>query len=319
MSENEFKPAWWLPGPHLQTLWPTFSRRGKKKIALRRERVELPDGDFIDLDWSEQTTGPIVLILHGLEGSVHSPYAKGMLQTLTKFGWRGVVMHFRGCSGEMNRLPRSYHSGETTDVASIMAHLRRREPRTPIAALGFSLGGNVLLKWLGETGDQNPLIAAVAISVPFELNKCADRLQQGFSRVYQRYLLRQLQEKMISKFQVQPAPEPELSVKSLRTLRDFDNHITAPMHGFNSADDYYNRSSSRQFLKLIRVPTLVLQAKDDPFMTADIIPGSEELSPTVALEVTEKGGHVGFVAGRLPWRPLFWLETRIPLFLGQYL
>src|SRR5580704_6495536 len=168
MSGNEFKPAWWLPNSHLQTLWPAIFRSNIKKVALERERLELPDGDFIDLDWLDrQKTGPLILILHGFEGSIESHYAKGMLCSINQQGWRGVFMHFRGCSGEPNRLPRGYHSGETNDLHYVIQILQQREPDIDLAAIGYSLGGNVLLKWLGETGLENPLKAAIAISVPF--------------------------------------------------------------------------------------------------------------------------------------------------------
>jgi predicted alpha/beta-fold hydrolase len=316
MSEATFKPAWWLPGPHLQTLWPTLARRGKK-ILLRRERVELADGDFLDLDWTEQKTGPIVLILHGLEGSVNSPYAQGMLKSMTRQGWRSAVMHFRGCSGEVNRLPRMYHSGDTGDIDALIKILRAREPVTPIAVIGFSIGGNVLLKWLGETADSTILTAAVAVSVPFQLNKSVDHLHQGFSRVYEKHLLRSLCDKITEKFRTQPAPMTLPSVASIKTIRQFDDEITAPLHGFLSAEDYYVRSSSRQFLKSIAVPTLILQAKDDPFMPDSVIPSVSELSSVVKLEVSQHGGHVGFISGT-PWRPRYWLDERIPAFLQKY-
>jgi predicted alpha/beta-fold hydrolase len=318
MTAAAFKPAWWLPGPHLQTLWPTFAGRGKK-IALQRERIELSDGDFIDIDWTTQTTGPRVLVLHGLEGSVNSPYAQGILKALSRQGWRSGVMHFRGCSGEVNRLPRTYHSGDTSDLAAIIALLQKREPNSPLAVIGFSIGGNVLLKWLGETQGNNPLAAAVAVSVPFQLNKSVDRLREGFSRVYEKHLLRCLCRKMAEKFETQSAPIPLPSLASLQTIRQFDNEITAPLHGFSSAEDYYVQSSSRQFLKSIQVPTLVLHAKDDPFMPASVIPEASELSAAITLEVLPKGGHVGFVGGSVPWRPQYWLDERIPAFLRHYL
>ncbi len=318
-NKSLFKPAWWLPGPHLQTLWPTLCRREKKDIVLKRERLELTDGDFIDLDWTEKKEGPIVLILHGLEGSVNSPYAKGMLHAIQEQGWRGVFMHFRGCSGEMNRCPQSYHSGDTRDVAHIVDLLQRRERCEQIAAVGFSLGGNVLLKWLGELGTHNPLRAAVGISVPFELSKTASRIQQGFSRVYEHYFMRTLCRKIRDKFETRPAPIPLPVWDELRSLRDFDEKVTAPLHGFSSAEDYYQKSSCRQFLKDITIPTLLLQAKDDPFMTADVLPHPAELSPKVKLELTEQGGHVGFVSGTLPWRAEYWLEKRVPQFLMEYL
>jgi len=314
-----FKPAWWLPGPHLQTLWPTLCRREIKNIQLQRERFELADGDFIDLDWTEQKEGPIVLILHGLEGSVSSPYAKGMLFAIHQQGWRGVFMHFRGCSGELNRRARSYHSGDTEDVARIVAMLQQREQCKQIAAIGFSLGGNVLLKWLGELGTSSPLCAAVGISVPFELSKTATRIQQGFSRVYQQYFMRTLCRKVRDKFEMRPAPIKLPILEELRSLREFDDKVTAPLHGFTSAEDYYQKSSCRQFLKDIATPTLLLQAKDDPFMTIDLLPHTYELSSQVKLELTEQGGHVGFVSGSLPWRAEYWLEQRAPQFLAEHL
>lgn len=314
-----FQSAWWLRGPHLQTIWPTLCRRPLRHLSLKRERFELEDGDFIDLDWTEKKDGPIVLILHGLEGSIHSPYAKGMLQAISKQGWRGVFMHFRGCSGEMNRLPRGYHSGETSDVARLVETLLSREKCEKIAAVGFSLGGNVLLKWLGESGAKSPLCAAVGISVPFELGKTATRIRQGFSRVYEKHFMRSLCKKIRDKLTMQSLPVSVEVLKELRSLREFDDKITAPLHGFLNADDYYAKSSSRQFLKNITVPTLLLQSKNDPFMTRDILPRQDELSQQVKLELTEAGGHVGFVSGKFPWRPEYWLEKRVPAFLQNYL
>jgi predicted alpha/beta-fold hydrolase len=262
------------------------------------------------------------LILHGFEGSIESHYSKGMLQKINQRGWRGVFMHFRGCSGEPNRLPRGYHSGETSDVDYIMKVLLAREPNTYFAAIGYSLGGNVLLKWLGETGEQNPLKAAIAISVPFELHKAAKHIQQGFSRFYQWYLVKCARGRLIEKFQKIPLSidTSRLSeVQGIRDLRDLDDKYTAPMHGFSSVDEYYTSASSRQYLHSIQVPTLVLHAKDDPFMTEDVIPGPEELSSYVKLEITEAGGHVGFITGKFPWRPEYWLEERVPEFLKEYL
>lgn len=319
MSESEFKPAWWLPHAHMQTLWPTLCRRDVNDFPIKRERFELPDGDFIDLDWVDQETGPIILVLHGLEGSIRSSYAKGILRSFYQKGWRGVLMHFRGCSGEPNRLMRTYHSGETNDLAAVIESLQEREPGVQIAAIGFSLGGNVLLKWLGETGANNPLIAAVAICVPFELNKTAQRIQEGFSRIYQWHLLKCLCTRLVKKYQLQTAPFDISIFDKLQSIREFDDKITAPLHGFADADEYYRLSSSRPYLRHIQVPTLILQSKDDPFMTADIIPQTHELSSSIQLELTNSGGHVGFVSGQFPWSANYWLEQRIPAFLKEYL
>lgn len=321
MSENQFKPAWWLTNSHLQTIWPTFCRGKIKTLPLERERLEMPDGDFIDLDWLDknETNKPLVVILHGFEGSIDSPYARGMMQKVNEQGWRVVFMHFRGCSGEPNRLPRGYHSGETTDVSCVIKILKQRAPQMPIAAIGYSLGGNVLLKWLGETGQRNPLSAAVAISVPFELQKAADRIQYGFSRLYQWYFLRCVRERLLNKFQYVPPHIDPNCLLTARTVRDFDDKYTAPLHGFSNANEYYDSASSRQYLRSIQTPTLVLHAKDDPFMTEDVIPTQEEVSSYVKLEVTESGGHVGFISGNYPWRPTYWLEERAPQFLREFL
>ncbi len=318
MNELRFKPAWWLANSHCQTLWAVLFRRQIKNLFPRRERIELIDGDFVDLDWVGTGSGPIVLILHGLEGSIESPYAQGMLQAISNQGWRGVCMHFRSCSGERNRLPRAYHSGDTSDLAEIVQRIKQREPHTPLAAIGFSLGGNVLLKWLGETGEQNPLIAAIAVSVPFELSLAATRINQGFSRIYQWKLLHSLYKKIKWKFQSQAAPITIPSLKQLRTLRDFDHHITAPLHGFMDGEDYYTQSSCRQYLKNICVPTLLLQSKDDPLVGNKSLPAHHEMPSRVRLELSEKGGHVGFVSGNFPWKSFYWLEHRVPLFLRNY-
>lgn len=319
MNNQMFKPAWWLPNAHFQTLWQTLCRTPLKKLSIKRERFELPDGDFLDIDWVGKGNGPIVIVLHGLEGSIESPYARGMLAAIERHGWRGAFMHFRCCSGERNRLPRTYHSGETGDLSIVVDALHKREPRVPFAAIGFSLGGNVLLKWLGETGHLNILKAGVAISVPFDLKKSVQCLSQGFSRVYQRQLIKDLHKKLVWKFRDEPAPFFIPPLSELHTIQDFDENVTAPMHGFNNADDYYAKSSSRKYLQSITVPTLIIHAKDDPVLRGDFLPDENELSPHVKLELTEKGGHVGFVSGSFPWNPKYWLEERVPQFLQEYL
>lgn len=315
---DSFRPAWWCKGPHAQTLWHNRIRRAPK-ITLRRERVELPDGDFLDVDWCGDGTGPIVLLLHGLQGSSRSTYARAILRSIADQGWRGALMHFRGCSGEPNRLPRSYHSGETGDVAQFAALLQAREPNTPLAAIGVSLGGNVLLKWLGESGANSPLVCAVAVSVPFELAKAADRLTLGFSQLYQWSLLRCLRESMEQKRRQVALPLKVQDFAKLKTFWEFDEHVTAPLHGFRGARHYYEASSSRQYLRGIAVPTLLLQARDDPFLQPTAIPDQKELSASVTLECYEHGGHVGFVTGPWPWRARYWLDERIPAFIAEQL
>lgn len=316
---SSFKPAWWLPGPHAQTLFPVLARR-RLGLSTQAERLELPDGDFLDLNWAldAPSQAPLVLLLHGLEGSLRSHYAAGLMQCLNRAGLRAVLMHFRGCSGEPNRLPRSYHSGETTDLDYVLKVFREREAHTPMAAVGFSLGGNVLLKWLGETGDRAGLEAAVAVSVPFSLAIAADRLDRGISRLYQAYLLQKLHRSLRTKQARMELPVQQTSVSQLDSFRRFDDAVTAPLHGFTGVDDYYARASSKAYLSRIVCPTLILQALDDPFMTAAVLPAVAELSPAVCLELSPTGGHVGFISGPLG-RPEYWLEQRIPAFLTQRL
>jgi len=319
ITVSRFRPAWWLRGAHAQTIWPGLMRR-TSPIKLVRERLELPDEDFIDLAWTARGSGPIVIVLHGLEGSLHSHYVPGMLSALDNHGWRAVLMHFRGCSGEHNRKARSYHSGESGDLRFLVETLVARHPQAPLAAVGFSLGGNVLLKYLGETGPGAKLAVAAAISVPFVLASGADRLNRGFSKIYQRYLIKRLQNKITGKFKTRnDAPFSLEEVPEWNTFRLFDNFVTAPLHGFRDCDDYYRRSSCRQFLKSIRVPTLIVHAEDDPFLAKDAIPESNELPDQVNLEVSARGGHAGFVGGRWPWKPCYWLEQRIPEFLHAHL
>jgi len=315
---SQFKPAWWLPGTHAQTLWPSLMRR-PVKIELTTERLTLPDGDFIELAWTKGNSDKIVIVLHGLEGSIDSSYARGMLAAINQQGWRGVFMHFRGCSGEHNLKDRSYHSGETGDFRFLVETLRERHTGATLSAVGYSLGGNALLKYLGEYKDDSQLKVATAVSVPYTLSNSAAKLEKGFSRLYQRHLLNRLVNKTLSKFQDRQAPVDIANINKLNTFKSFDHHITAPIHGFKSGDDYYEQSSSRQYLNKITTPTLLIHSKDDPFMSVDAIPSQDELSESVTLELSNHGGHVGFVNGNTPWNATYWLEQRIPEFLGTYL
>ncbi len=313
---SDFKPAWWLLGPHFQTLWPNSARR-RLSVNLIRERFELPDGDFIDTDWTTDSRRPIVIILHGLEGSTQSAYATGMLNAIHENGWRGLFMYQRSCSGVPNRLDRRYHAGETNDLNTLFKILSKREPDTPISIVGYSLGGNILLKWLAE---QQPiprqLAAVVAVSVPFDLFKVTERLSRGFSKIYQFVMLKKMQKSLKDKYRNRQTKLNLEHILKQKTLRDFDDVFTAPIHGFKNVDDYYQQSSSRQYLKNIRFPTLILHSTNDPFMTRDAIPTADELSSHITLELSRAGGHVGFVHGS-PIRPRFWLEERIPKYLAE--
>ena len=312
---SEFRAAWWLPGAHAQTLWPSLFRR-RMLPAINRERVELEDGDFIDLIWSGPAGGRIVLLLHGLEGGLRSHYVGGIMRQLNRRGLRVCLMLFRGCSDEPNRLPISYHSGKTDDPQRILHHIGSREARGVYAAVGVSLGGNVLLKWLGEQGERSPLEKAVALSVPFVLDDTARRLQQGLSRLYQHHLVASLRARYREKFRRIPAPLA-VEIDRLTTFYHFDDQVAAPLHGFAGVEDYYRRCSCRQFLPAIRVPTLILHARNDPFMFPDTPPSERELPDNVWLELTEGGGHAGFVRGMIPGWADYWAERRIVQWLVE--
>ncbi|WP_163830879.1 hydrolase [Spartinivicinus ruber] len=327
LSSSSFKPAWWLPGPHLQTVWSPLLRR-PSALVRQRERVTTVDGDFIDLDWhSPQKSHNLALILHGLTGNSNSHYVLGLQQALHKIGWDSVAMNFRGCSGEPNLLPRGYHSGDSNDLAFIIKHLDQNTRYLKLAVIGFSLGGNVLLKWLGEIQHNYPIIAAVAVSVPFQLDECAKRMNQGLAKVYRNYFLRDLIQYIEikkSSFMAQGAIDQYKTlttlgnIKRYKTFWDFDHNVTAPLHGFNSAADYYHRSSSKHYLAAIHCPTLIIHSLDDPLISASCLPKEQDLSEFTELELTTTGGHVGFVSGEHPMRPNYYLERRIPQFLQEF-
>ncbi len=321
-----FKPAWWLPGAHLQTLWNPMCRK-PPVLQRQRERVWLEDGDFLDLDWHgpHEATAPLVLVLHGLTGSSNSLYALGLQQALAAQGWASAALNWRGCSGEPNLLPRGYHSGASEDLAETVRHLRAQRPMAPLYAVGYSLGGNVLLKYLGESGADSQLQGAVAVSVPFRLDQCADRIGLGFSRIYQAHFMREMIAYVKDKQRLfsHQGQADRLSIleklgplDGMRTFWEFDGRITAPLHGYADAQDYYKRASSRYFLGRIETPTLIIQAADDPFVFSHSVPDASELSTSTELELHAHGGHVGFVAGS-PRRPIYYLERRIPQWLTE--
>ncbi|QKJ85335.1 hypothetical protein PMPD1_0355 [Paramixta manurensis] len=322
-SDFHFLPMRGMRNPHLQTLLPRLFRR---HITLQPhwQRLDLPDGDFVDLAWSEDPAlaqhKPRAVLFHGLEGSFHSPYAHGLLQAWKARGWLGVVMHFRGCSGEPNRMERIYHSGETEDAAFFLRWLHTCWGKVPTAAVGVSLGGNMLACLMGKQGEDCLLDAGVIVSAPLMLEPCSAKLEQGFSRVYQRYLLNQLKLNARRKLHAWPGTLPiDLErLNALKKLRDFDDVITARAHGFVNADDYYRRASAMPLLPQIRKPLLIIHAKDDPFMTDEVIPDLQQLPANIEYQLTEHGGHVGFVGGSL-LKPQMWLEQRIPQWLSHYL
>ncbi len=300
------------------TIFGPLFRPGPR-VPLRRERWELSDGDFVDVDRMDGPAGaPLLVALHGLEGSSSAHYIRGLLFEARARGWRGLALNFRGCSGDMNRLVRSYHSGETGDLHELVRRVQGEAERIVIA--GCSLGGNVLVKWLGEQGDATPrqIRAAAAVSVPFDLALCAQTLDsKGFwRRVYRTRFLRTLKRKSLQKLARFPGAADEGLVRGARTLVAFDDALTARVHGFADADDYYAKSSSAGFVPGVRVPLLLLSAEDDPFIPARCIP--RVANPSVTLEVWPHGGHLGFVEGP-PWRPRFYAERRAVEFLAQHL
>jgi predicted alpha/beta-fold hydrolase len=323
-ADRPFTPAWWVPGAHLQTLWGKLVRR-PAEVPTRAERWETPDGDELEirrLDAAHEGA-PRLLILHGLEGTIRSHYLRGALAEARRRGWAADVLIFRGCNGAVPRARRMYHSGETTDLDLVIRRLVREHPDQPLLLAGFSLGGNVLLKWLGEQGDDAPpqVRAAVAISTPFDLERGARHIQRGFARVYTRHFLRTLRIKALAKLAQDPGLFDAGRLAWARNLYEFDDAVTAPLHGFTDAHDYYSRSSSLAFLGRIRRSVLLLNAQDDPFLPREVLDDVMIVASSnacVTVEFPPHGGHVGFVGGRVPWRPLYFAERRLGDFLSAH-
>ncbi|MBI2795508.1 MAG: alpha/beta fold hydrolase [Gemmatimonadetes bacterium] len=324
-SDPSFRPAWWLRGAHAQTLWGKVRRRDPG-IATRPEQWPAPDGDLLDVHRLDGPAGsPRLVILHGLEGTAASHYVRSSFDEAARRGWCAVLLLFRGCSGRLNHARRLYHSGETTDLDHVVRTLLREEPGAPIVLAGFSLGGNVLLKWLGEQGDRVPreVVAAAGVSVPFDLARGSRHLERGVSRVYSRTFLRSLKAKAAAKV----AQFPDLPVRlgeamTSRTLWEFDDAMTAPLHGFRDAAQYYARSSSLGYLARVRRPSLLLSAVDDPFLPASVLDDVRAVArgnPALRLEFPERGGHVGFVSGARRGEPFYYAEWRAMSFLAAQL
>jgi predicted alpha/beta-fold hydrolase len=316
VTDSPFKPAWWLKSPHLQTIWPSLFR-SRVKLDLQKERIELRDGDFIDLCWHQIGLKPLVMLIHGLEGSLNSHYVTPTLQTLHQAGFSTLFMHLRGCSGEPNRLLRSYHSGASEDLKEVLQRLQTRN-QLPDAVVGYSLGGNLLLKYLAESGKKSKVGIAVAVSVPFNLAHAATRLEQGISKLYGHYLLDKLKKSYRAKCQARDFDEV-VELATIRTIYQFDDKITSQNNGFTAADDYYSKCSSGTKLADIHTPTLIIHAVDDPFMYPIDTPTADQLSPSVELELSRSGGHVGFIQGNLPFKAEYWLDKRIAQYLTAQL
>lgn len=319
-AEYRYRAAWWLPGPHAQTIWGRVARRARLDAFV--ECLPTPDGDSIELHQLRAPRGaPHLLLLHGLEGSVRSHYVHDILRGAAKRHWAATLLVFRGCGATPNTARRFYHSGETSDLAHVFRALAARDSAAPWLLCGVSLGGNVLLKFLGELGERvDPRIrAAAAVSVPFDLEAGARRISRGFARIYDRMFLRTLRRKAVAKLSRYPDLFDKVRLSAARSIYDFDEAVTAPVHGFVSAHDYYERSSSRHFLPGIRVRTLLLSAIDDPFLPSDVLKDvttSARRNPCLVVEVHPKGGHVGFVSGH-PWKPQYYAERRVLQFFDR--
>jgi len=340
IQNSPFKPYRWLANRHLQTLWPSQFRQ-ITQLAFQRHAIPTPDQDIVYLDCvgkspftnnsenltsKDKTNSPLVLMLHGLTGSSESKYIIGLQHAFARMGWRSITLNFRGCLEHPNYKAHSYHSGHTEDLQTIYLLIREAEPDTALAALGFSLGGNVLLKWLGQQEKPPSLFAAAAVSVPFQLDICADTLDQGFSKFYRAHLIRELknsfelkkayllEQGLLEEYQrIKQLPD----VSNMTSFWEFDHHITAALNNFDSVHHYYQVSSSRQYLKHIKVPTLIIQAADDPFICPTAIPTNQDLSTYTTLELSEHGGHVGFIGGTHPKVNSYWLDQRLAAFFSK--
>jgi uncharacterized protein len=318
--KTSFEPASWLPGPHLMTVYGSVARLPRNP-GYRRERWELPDGDFLDVDRlpGAGPDAPVVVICHGLEGSSRSGYVVGLAEELAARGLGVLAMNFRGCSGEMNRLPRFYHSGETGDLRHVMTRLSEEQPRRALGLAGFSLGGNVAVKFLAERRVPDELRAAAVVSVPFDLGLCCRAIDApGFAPwMYRERFLRRLRRKALQKARRFPAKIDAPAVERAQRLKDFDDAVTAPLHGFSDAVDYYTRSSSGPLIRKVDRPLFVLHAADDPLIPPEAMPSTSD-NPSVTWEIHPAGGHVGFVSGP-PWRPRRFAEARVAEVLAAQL
>lgn len=327
-ANGSYRAAWWLPGAHLQTVWGRVARRGPR-VPLRREAWQTPDGDELLLDWMEgPQNAPILVVLHGLEGSSSSLYVHGLLDQARRVGWRGVALNFRSCARPlresdgsfiMNRGERLYHSGETSDLAWVVERLATLAPGTPIGLVGVSLGGNVLLKWLGEVGPASPdvVAAAATISVPYDLAAASRHLMDGVGPLYVRYFLRTLKQKALIVAEQHPDLVDADAVRAASSFWEIDDAAVAPIHGFADAADYYARSSSIDYVGRIVVPTRLISAADDPFLPPVILDEVRaRASGAVECVFTDRGGHTGFVAGT-PLAPRYWAEEEAVAFLSQ--
>ena len=305
---NSYSAPWWLPGGHLQSIWPSL--RPPPRVSMQRSRWTAPDGDFVDVDFGGDPMAERLLVLfHGLEGGSNSHYARALAGYAESHGWRVAIPHFRGCSGEPNRLPRAYHSGDSEEIDWVLQRFNR-----PVFAAGVSLGGNALLKWLGERGDaaRDVVQRAAAVSAPLNVAASGETLDRGLNRLfYVRHFLATLKPKSLAKLARFPGIYDAQRVRAARTFREFDGLVTAPLHGFRDTDDYWTRASSAPWLEGIRVPTLLINARNDPFLPErELEAAARKAAPSLVLEFPRSGGHCGFLSGPFPGRHA-WLPRRL--------
>ena len=316
---QDYRAPWWLPGGNLQTIWPALYARRHfgARPQYRRERWDTPDGDFVDVDWLVPAQGDTLLVLfHGLEGSSRSHYAEAFADFCAERGVRFAIPHFRGCSGELNRAARAYHSGDYEEIGWMLARFREHHAGR-IVAVGVSLGGNALLRWAAEAGaDATRLVGAVAaVCSPLDLAAGSVAIGRGFNRLaYTTMFLRTMKPKALAKLGQHPGLFDARRLAAARDLHEFDDVFTAPLHGFANADDYYARASAKPHLARIRVPSLVLNARNDPFVPAASLPRAGEAGPCVTLWQPQQGGHVGFPDGHMPGH-----VRRMPDAVGDWL
>ena len=317
LADSTYRCPWLLSNGHLQTLWPSFLRR-VSVVPYRRERIETPDGDFLDLDWAKNGSQRLAVLAHGLEGDSKRHYILGMVNALARRGWDAVAWNARGCSGEPNRVLRFTHSGATEDLQAVISHITSASDYSTITLIGFSLGGNLTLKYLGERGQElDPRIrAAVAFSVPCDLQSSSIELAKPLNWIYMQRFLATLHGKIRAMMKVMPGKIDDCGYERLRNFKDFDDRYTAPIHGFKDAEDYWRKCSCRPFLADIQVPTLLVNARNDPFLADACYPIEEAReNPHLHLEIPEAGGHVGF--GNFNSGAEYWSETRAVPFLDQ--
>jgi uncharacterized protein len=317
ISQSEYRPPALFSNQHVQTIYPSVFRK-VIGVDYKRERIDTPDGDFLDLDFSLAGHKNLAIVLHGLEGDSSRSYVLGMVKAFNTSGWDALAMNFRGCSGESNRKPRFYHSGDTADLQTVLSYVDSLGKYSQVALIGFSLGGNVILKYLGEQGEQVPAVirGAVAISVPCDLASCSAQIGRRANRIYMKRFLRMLHDKIRMKMKVMPGLIDDHDFSSIRNFQDFDDRYTAPLHGFKNARDYWHKSSCKQFLSRIAVPALVINSADDPFLAEACYPLEEaKAGDYVFLEMPDAGGHVGFVTFNRSGK--YWSESRAVSFINE--